>query len=359
MGETSSNDDIRMAITDMKDEVLGRLTLLEDKVDKIDKHTCTIETLSNDVETLQQTVTYLNAKLIRNEKTMMRLVDEVTEVKAHSMKCNIKFNFDRSTNVGKEIEGEDAISIVRRFLGDVMHVPGVDNFFIPVAHRLGPRINGVTRPILAKFPVSEELNLLFRHTNRLRETRHSVVRQMPPAMNERKQFAFDEYKAKKVDPRNKARLSNDKLFLKGKLQTQFQRPVLPDSSDLEAPLIMEGTEIREKGSTFNGYAANIASMEELKSCIDAVIVKPGVASSSHMIYAYRITDGRRKVVENFSSDGDHGMGLSLLKHLRNRTTTNTVCIVTRNCDPGFVHLGNRRFELMCQTVDVALNELGQ
>jgi hypothetical protein len=174
-----------------------------------------------------------------------------------------------------------------------MHVPGVETFQIPVAHRLGSHTGGFARPILAKFPVAEELSQVLRHTNRLRDTRHSVIRQIPPSMNERKQFAYEEFKAKKVDPRNKARLSNDKLFIKGKIQCQFQRPVLPESSSLEAPLIAEGPEISEKGSIFKGYAASIASMEELRACLDAVLIKPGVASSSHMIYAYRVRLGSR------------------------------------------------------------------
>ena len=38
-----------------------------------------------------------------------------------------------------------------------------------------------------------------------------------------------EYETKKADPLNKTVLRQDKLFVRGKLQTQFSRPRLPDS----------------------------------------------------------------------------------------------------------------------------------
>ncbi len=62
-------------------------------------------------------------------------------------------------------------------------------------------------------------------------------------------------------------------------------------------------------------------------------------------------------MENYSSDGDHGMGHALLKHIREQDMSDCVCIVMRDCELGFSHLGNRRFELMCKTGGEAMNEL--
>ena len=45
---------------------------------------------------------------------------------------------------------------------------------------------------------------------------------MSPDVTERKNFALDEFKARRGDVQNKARLVNEQLFIKGKLQTKYQ-----------------------------------------------------------------------------------------------------------------------------------------
>ncbi len=79
-------------------------------------------------------------------------------------------------------------------------------------------------PILAKIPNATDLHMVLKHTDRLRGTKHFVQRQLPQDVNERKNFALPHFKAKRTDSRNKARLINDKLYIKDKLQTQFQSP---------------------------------------------------------------------------------------------------------------------------------------
>ena len=135
--------------------------------------------------------------------------------------------------------------------------------------------------------------------------------------------------SKKGNPRNKTRLANDKLHGKGKFQTQFLQPSLPDP-DIAVPIgslnVTGGSEIIEQGSTVKGYAARVESMDQFQTGLNQVMQMPGVFFSSHMIYVYRISDGRRRVVEKFSAVDD---------------ATNTVCIVPRDCKPGFIQLGRK------------------
>jgi len=70
--------------------------------------------------------------------------------------------------------------------------------------------------------------------------------------------------------------------------------------------------------------------------------KPCVASATHVIYAYRI-EQRGKIIENFESDRDWGTGYELLKAMKKDDIINTVFIATRQCNPGFAHLGKKRF----------------
>jgi len=170
---------------------LDRMEILENRVEVFEK------------AELVRTVSLLCAKMARMETVTCRLREELYSQKQYSMKYNLIFTFDATTDVGKEIEGEDAVSVVRQFLTHVMHVPNANQFCIPVAHRLGGQ-SGRRRAMLAKFPVATELDLIMRHGNRLRGTRHGVSRQTTPSMAEQNQFAMDTYKEKRSDASNKA-----------------------------------------------------------------------------------------------------------------------------------------------------------
>ena len=73
-----------------------------------------------------------------------------------------------------------------------------------------------------------------------------------------------------------------------------------------------------------------------------ILKKIKASKSTHPIYAFRIKTGKG-ILENFDSDGDHGVGFELLKSMMENKLTNTVCLATRICNPGFQHIGKRRF----------------
>ena len=260
----------------------------------------------------------LRAKLSRLEISHTRLRNEVRGVKQHSMKNNLIFNFDYSKSVGKETRGEDAAAVVRHFLISEMKVANANRFYIPVAHRLGGKRNG-HRTIIAKFPVASELDTILRHGKQLQGTKHSVSRQTPPSMTERNKFAMNKFKDMKKDVNNQARLSKGVLSIKGKVQTQFLEPSVPESdmpAEIDQPKVAESDTIDDSGSHFKGLATNVGDVQELSTALNTVLTRPGVGVSSHVIYTYRYSDGDDDAVENFHSDDDHGMGLDLLVKLR-------------------------------------------
>lgn len=146
------------------------------------------------------------------------------------------------------------------------------------------------------------------------------------------------------------------MFIKGQLQTSFLKPNLPEpDNDIQEASIIEGPLLQDSGSAFKGYAAPASTAEEVKARINQILVMPSTAEASHFIYAYRLKGPGSSIKENFSSDNNHGMGLALLKHLQTKDLQDVMCVVTRDCQPGFRHLGKKRFELMCQTADEALS----
>ena len=67
--------------------------------------------------------------------------------------------------------------------------------------------------------------------------------------------------------------------------------------------------------------------------------------ANHLIYAYRIpAPGSNKINQNFDSDGDHGVGLELLKKMQNSNIINCIWFATRTCKPGYQHIGTKRFD---------------
>ena len=72
--------------------------------------------------------------------------------------------------------------------------------------------------------------------------------------------------------------------------------------------------------------------------------------------AYRIQAGAR-VIENFDSDGDHSVGLELLRSMRNAGMVDTVCVATRTCAPTYKHIGKRRFVHAFKTCSTAVGRL--
>ena len=204
---------------------------------------------------------------------------------------------------------------------------------------------GKQRAIIARIPQSTQKSLIFQNTNRLRDTRHFISQQLPPSRSERRQFALPQFKELKADPRNKAVLSQDKLFVKNKLQAQYMKPLLPDRplADKEPSPVAVGKEKKEAGSVFRGYCAKVNDIKGVSDTRQYLLYnKPDVSKATHIIYAYRF-EQRGKLTENFESDRDWGTGHELLKMMRQNDIVNAVCIGTRLCNPGYTHIGKKRF----------------
>ena len=284
------------------------------------------------------------------------------------MKDNLIFHFDQKTTDGRELRGEDCATLIKVFIGEHLHIPDTRGLCITVAHRLGKFNKDYKRPIIAKFPFANQLQLVLDNANRLDatnrrlQTSHFITRQMPASMIERKKHALPTFTELKKDPNNKAYLARSKLFLKGKLQTQFTEPVLPyptiSSDSASDCVITESEPTTEGGSSFKGYAANVNSLQDVSMIRTILSLKEDVAIANHLIMAYRFTEGpNNKIVENFSSDGDHGVGLELLKSMKNNHHINYALFATRTCSPDYVHIGKKRFEHVIQVCKDAIDKL--
>ena len=331
-----------------------RISVLENNVSGL---TATVTELTDDVAILKRSVSLLTAKLSRTERSNNHLKKELTEIKARSMADNLIFTCDGQDY--REAKGESCVSLVRHFLVNVLGIKGAVKYFIPEAHRTGSRRPDKPRQIIARIPVNQERREILDNTKRLKGTRHFVSRQLPLEVRERQQFALTEFKEKRTDPSQKATMVREKLFLKGELQTKYLPPTLPVSMDtniLPEIDIQEGGKVQDEGSTFLGYAARVTSREKIRQVRDQLLVHPKTAGVSDIIYAFRIGNDK-KMSENFDSDWDPGIGLALLRWMKEGNLKNTVCFATRTCYPGYKHIGDRRFQHSITVCDQAVKKL--
>lgn len=327
-----------------------RVTAVESTNQEIESKILDVET---DVASLKDTVKLLSGRLIRSETKNTRFQHELSDLKSRSMNQNLIFNFDRKTDIGKENREEDCEDIVRKFLTEEMKITSDKKFSITAAHRLGAYTDKGRRPIIAKFPISSEIETIMSHVRSLKGTRHFVNRQLPPDKSERKQFTMTEFAEKKKVGNAKVRMVNENLFVNGSLQRKFLLPTLPsglDQSSEESIVeedIAESDSIEDNGSTFKGYVTDVASLDDVRATLDLLVRRPEVAAATHVIYAYRFhvdDDPEKDLVENFDSDGDHGVGLKLLRAMQDKEVVSRLFVVTRKCNPDFAHIGQRRFQ---------------
>ncbi len=59
--------------------------------------------------------------------------------------------------------------------------------------------------------------------------------------------------------------------------------------------------------------------------------------------------------QNFDSDGDHGVGLHLLRHMQSQKMDNMICVVARDCTSDYSHIGKRRFQHAVTVCEKATN----
>ena len=333
--------DNRVSIIETGAENVG--TRVSDIENKIDELTTKLDSTSSELAIANQEITLLDAKLMKSEIKSMHLGNEVDDLRAHSMKYNLLFNFDKSYAAGKEIRSENSIDIVKTFLSTVMGIDTRD-IYIPVAHRVGVSAPNRERPILAKFPVSSQLNTVMKNTGRLRGTGHFVSVQATQRRHERKQFVLRKYQEAKQQYGTDARLSGDKLYINGQLQAQYMDPRLPPSDADSYQINTSNDKVTDRGSTFHGYVAKVNTLQDISDALNTLRRDPDVAKCPHIMYAYRLKGNTTHVRDNFSSDNDHGVGLRLLKYMETENITNCVLFATRECLGNFEHIGIKRYQ---------------
>jgi len=109
-----------------------------------------------------------------------------------------------------------------------------------------------------------------------------------------------------------------------------------------SPLVL-GDKITDGGNTFTGYAADVTNLGDVSVFLEQSLKLDGIEAAPHRIYTYRYKGSGGGINENFDSDGDDGVGLRLLKAMRDEKILNRIWTVTGLCGPDYHHIGKTRF----------------
>ena len=306
--------------------VSGRVTIVENKATVADTD---IITLKQQVQELQISNKTLTGRLIRTEIKLGSAEHAINDLTSRSMRDNIIIKTcgpDYS-----ERRNEDTTYLIRKFLATEMRVPDVDKITILRAHRMGQAGNGFNRPMIAKFAFDCDIKRVFSNAKCLKGTNHSISTQIPAEFNERRQFAWSEYKTAKSNDKD-ARFVGPQLLISGERVGKFDPLVLPPSSlgmvgqvpSKEMCGLSEQLDVKQH--SFQAVSLPVNSLQDVRNSIDSQLQSSDLSQSDHMPYAFRFEETSGRLSENFSSDGDYGAGLQLLRSLRKQNAKNIVCV---------------------------------
>jgi len=119
-------------------------------------------------------------------------------------------------------------------------------------------------------------------------------------------------------------------------------------TDIVTPKIVSGETITLKKSTFQGHAAIVYTLDEMKAVLCKLKENRKVAQATHNIVAYRLTGvNETSFIQDYADDGEVNAGGRMLRLLQIMDVKNIVVVVTRWY--GGVLLGPDRFRLINNT----------
>ena len=292
-----------------------RVLILEDQADNSG---ASMARMQCQIDSLAETTKALMGRLVRAENKLERQRTEICDLRARSMRDNIIIK--THGNKYKEFREEDTASVFRKFVSEELRIPHSNNIDITRAHRMGKPSGDRNAMIIAKLNYASDQKKIFDNAKVLKITNYSISKQIPPEMEERRQFGWPELK-KARDERKRARFDGGKLIVENEHLLQFDPEPLPPLSKLSlnaatvAPLVFPSDPKSEAGHHFQAWAATVQSLQQVRECYDELVKVTDVAMTDHLAYAYRFTNDTY-THENFDSDGDNGTGLQIIKILR-------------------------------------------
>ena len=116
-----------------------------------------------------------------------------------------------------------------------------------------------------------------------------------------------------------------------------------DSEQVKCPQIVTGPTLEDRKSVFQGHAATVMSLAEVKAVMNKLKSSSKIARATHNMLAYRIEGEKSSsLLQDCDDDGEDAAGSRMLHLLQLLDVKNVVVVVSRWY--GGIHLGPDRFK---------------
>ena len=189
----------------------------------IDHQALQIKNLKVENENLALSQKVILGRLIRAEAKANEQQAEINDMKSRMMRDNLIIKTkDKKYAFTK---GEDTATKVKTFLKDELHVD-VQNVCITRAHRMGNSTQTHNSSMIAKFPFAGDQRKIFNNVAALKDTGHTISKQYPADIEERRHFAWATYKKEKSAGKNVRFDHVGQLHIENVVQERFNPKVL-------------------------------------------------------------------------------------------------------------------------------------
>ena len=347
------------------DEKEGVLPRLCDAKDDIVDLKARIENLEEEKAKMQDEIFALKGYIQVQDNKMHQIESKVIDLTARSMKNNILINGiagDPGNN--KEECKEKALAFMRTHMK-----LEINDDEIIAAHRIGRNTTSKPRAMVVKcahdlhttiFGYSKNLKGLKNEHGDYYRVSSQLLEPLNTQNRERREKIAATHKLNEtLDSKDKIKIEvkGNMLLLNGKPQKKYVTPptiremmAIPPEVQVKMDKIIlhESEMVKEKDSSFVGYAAQASSATDVRLAYKKV--RQIAPDADHIMMAYAI-----KQHSGYHDDGEHMAGKRISSILADRVTTNTVIFVSRIY--GGVHLGPKRFLLIEKVAREALNKL--
>ena len=309
------------------DDIPNRVAVMEDLVDN---NGSDISMLKNTVELLVASDKTLSGRLLRAEAVFTRQQQEITDLKCRSMRDNLIIK--TSGEKYKELKNENTDTTVRKFLREELRIPDTEGIQINSSHRMGQATAAYNRMLIARLPKRRDHTKVFDNVKALQGTTFSISKQVPAEIDERRQFAWAEYKEAKSE-KKPARFDGGTLVVGGEPIKRYNPVQLPISSNVLqqrcSPSLAVGTSdvVADGSHTFQAWASPAYSTYDVREAYDQLLHFPELAGATHAPYAFRFQGAGSNPQEIFFSDGDTNAGVMMVRIIRELSAENLVVFV--------------------------------
>ena len=142
------------------------------------------------------------------------------------------------------------------------------------------------------------------------------------------------------------------------IRTKIKSPTVPDIlrltddelDDIKAVKLIPADEFMEKGSEYYSYVHKVRSVKDVNKGLMKARIKHGDAT--HVSCGYRLDNAIGPFNQEGHDDKEYGSGRAILDALQKAKLQNICVIIVRYF--GGVRLGNRRFQILRQLTDGAI-----